>query len=410
MKLLIVDDAKETRDALNNIIKLKIDDSYEIKEAENGLEALGIVESFKPDIVLTDILMPKMDGIRFAKLLKSQNETKHIFVTAITGLSGEEQIQKIYSSGIDFYISKPFQLDDIVARLKVITSLISKKKPFSSDKVQVRNAFKDKEVKRYYVTFNISQEDDMFLIFEYFCHHDFYCDSITLKDLMVFLIKAYRKLENTVSFDFILEESDNYLYMSVTNDLFRISLEEVFKNSTVFEYKSSEDIFSLRIALKSFVIHHAKSEEPKKYPYQHEMLSAQDLMLMSSDELDEYVNEVHEALEEYKALREGETLYTESIRFVLLNLFDQYTGLFKKIPEFDRVSFALQNIAIRIKQCKPHEMAVTHHGDFFSKIEQLNHCIEMWTEHLIVEKDAQDIHYLDYDIMNICASLEEIFI
>ena len=214
MRILIVDDAKEIRESLRNIIKVKINDTYEIEEAEDGLEALGLVESFKPDIVLTDILMPKMDGIRFTSILKSQSETKHIFVAAITGLSGEEQIEKIYASGVDFYIAKPFQLDDIIARLKVITSLITQKSSIPDLKPSVvYNCFKDERIKRYFVTFSIAQEDDIFLIFDYFTNQDIRYNSIILKDFMVALVKTYRKMDaKNKIFDLIIEESD-YIYI-----------------------------------------------------------------------------------------------------------------------------------------------------------------------------------------------------
>jgi len=353
MKILIVDDEKETRESLHNIIKVKINQAYEVMEAEDGLEALGMIDSFKPDIVLTDILMPNMDGIRFTSILKSQPQTKHIFVAAITGLSGEEQIQKIYASGVDFYISKPFQLDDIVARLKVITSLITHKSFIPTEKPSiVYNCFKDEYIKHYYVTFSISQEDDIFLIFDYFSNQNTTYNSILLKDFMVTLIKTYRSMDTKNKiFDLIVEESESYIYITVRDEYFMRAIEMlVDKHSTILEYAKNKNAFSFRVNMVSLLDNSKTSTHDKSNIYQNELISATELMRVSSDDIQEYVDELKDALDEYRLLCGGDNTYNELLNLTLVNLFDQYTKLFKKVPEFDRVSIALQSIAVLIKE------------------------------------------------------------
>ena len=254
MKILIVDDAKKTRESLYNIIKIKINSSYEIAEAEDGLEALGLVESFKPDIVLTDILMPKMDGIRFTAILKSQTATKHIFIAAITGLSGEEQIQKIYASGVDFYIAKPFQLDDIVARLKVITSLIKNKNRLNNSSqnkkpTDIHNTYLDEKIKHYYITFSIVKEDDIFLLFDYFSNQDVLYNSILLKDFMVTLLKVYKNMDNNnKTFDLIVEESSQFVYITIKDTYFITAMDKFLNKKNISsQYKKNKESVSFRI-------------------------------------------------------------------------------------------------------------------------------------------------------------------
>jgi len=411
MKILIVDDAKETRESLHNIIKVKINATYEIAEAQDGLEALGLVDSFKPDIVLTDILMPKMDGIRFTSLIKSQAQTKHIFVAAITGLSGEEQVQKIYASGVDFYIAKPFQLDDIVARLKVITSLITHKSSIPDAKPSVvYNVFKDEKIKHYYTTFSISQEDDIFLIFDYFSKQNVKYNSIILKDFMVTLVKTYRKMliENK-DFDLIIEESDRFIYVTVRDESFIKAIEKlVDKHNNLLEYSRNQNAFSFRIDIVSF-IDNSKKVLNEVNKYQNELMSASELMIISSDDILDYVNELQEALLDYRSLCSDDNSYNASLHLILMNLFDQYTRLFKKIPEFDRVSIALQSVALLIQDSKMKKFDKAKNTQMIRHLNELSITIELWIEHVIIKQDSADIHYNDHKIMSNCRLIEKDF-
>ena len=412
MKILIVDDAKETRESLHNIIKVKINALYEIAEAEDGLEALGLIESFKPDIVLTDILMPKMDGIRFTSIIKSQPQTKHIFVAAITGLSGEEQVEKIYASGVDFYIAKPFQLDDIIARLKVITSLITHKSHIPDLKPSViYNCFKDEHIKHYYVTFSITQEDDIFLIFDYFSNQNISYNSILLKDFMVTLVKTYRRMDiKDKAFDLIIEESESFIYVTVRDDDFMKSIELfVDKHNSIVEYARNKHAFSFRINIVSFINNNNDIRKGNINRYQNELISAKELMTISSDDIQDYVGEVYEALKEYQALCNDDNTYNESLHLTLVNLFDQYTRLFKKVPEFERVTIALQSVAILIQKNKIKKFTKSENTEILSYLKELNINIDSWIKDVIVNQDSSDIHYSDYKIMSNCRLIEKYF-
>jgi len=412
MKILIVDDAKETRESLHNIIKMKINSSYEVAEAEDGLEALGIVDSFKPDIVLTDVLMPKMDGIRFTSILKSQSETKHIFVAAITGLSGEEQVEKIYASGVDFYIAKPFQLDDIVARLKVITSLITHTSSIPDIKpTVVYNCFKDEYIKHYFTTFSILQENDIFLIFDYFSKQDIQYNSIILKDFMVTLVKTYRKMETKDKvFDLIIEESEMYIYITVRNASFIAAIEQlVDKHSSLLEYKRTTQAVSFRINITSFIQDKKTTLKNSENRYQNELMSATELMIISSDDLEVYVGEVQEALLDYRSLCNDDNTYNNSLRLTLITLFDQYTRIFRKVPEFDRVSIALQSVELLIKNAKSKKFTKAENTQLIRHIEELNITVERWIKDVIINQDTQDVHFCDSKIMSNSRLIEDDF-
>ena len=89
MNILITEDDKETREALKNIILYSIDETITVFEADNGAEALEIIEDNTIDILLTDIMMPTMDGFELITRVKNSESLKHIFIAAITGLSGD---------------------------------------------------------------------------------------------------------------------------------------------------------------------------------------------------------------------------------------------------------------------------------------------------------------------------------
>ncbi len=105
-QLLIVEDNDELRSFLLNHLQA----CYNVTAAANGKEALEAIADSMPDIIITDIAMPQMDGYTLVKLLKADPDTAHIPVIMLTA-KGEEQDSIIgYQSGIINYITKPFNL------------------------------------------------------------------------------------------------------------------------------------------------------------------------------------------------------------------------------------------------------------------------------------------------------------
>ncbi|WP_298474579.1 two-component regulator propeller domain-containing protein [uncultured Maribacter sp.] len=105
--LLIVDDNSEIR----GFIKDVLEDYYTIYEAENGEKGLEIVNQILPNIVISDVLMPVMDGIEFCKNIKSNKETSHIPVIILTAKTSQENELESLQIGADDYIRKPFDIE-----------------------------------------------------------------------------------------------------------------------------------------------------------------------------------------------------------------------------------------------------------------------------------------------------------
>lgn len=110
--VLIVEDEREIHSFLNELLKEK----YKTLNANNGLEALEIIKQEIPDIIITDIMMPKMDGIELCKKVKSDIKTCHIPVIMLTAKSSIIHRIEGLESGANSYIPKPFYPDHILVR------------------------------------------------------------------------------------------------------------------------------------------------------------------------------------------------------------------------------------------------------------------------------------------------------
>ncbi|WP_282133481.1 two-component regulator propeller domain-containing protein [Cellulophaga baltica] len=114
--LLIVDDNPDIR----SFIKRGLGESYYIYEAENGEKGLELANKFMPNIIITDLMMPVMDGIELCNKLKSAKETSHIPVVMLTAKTSQEKEIEGLKTGADAYIRKPFDLELLELKLSNI--------------------------------------------------------------------------------------------------------------------------------------------------------------------------------------------------------------------------------------------------------------------------------------------------
>ncbi len=113
--ILIADDNSENLQFLGNLL---IKNGYDTGVAQDGLVALEFVENEKPDLVLLDIMMPKMDGYKVCEKLKAGKVTKHIPVIFLTAKTEIEDISKGFEVGGVDYLTKPFNTIELLARVK----------------------------------------------------------------------------------------------------------------------------------------------------------------------------------------------------------------------------------------------------------------------------------------------------
>lgn len=114
-KVLIVDDAPFIREILLNFLETK-KEFGEIKEAENGEEAVDFFKSFQPDVIFMDIVMPKLSGIEATKQIRELNSKTPII--GLSTLDHGDVINRMLKAGATTFVRKPFDLNDLDAALK----------------------------------------------------------------------------------------------------------------------------------------------------------------------------------------------------------------------------------------------------------------------------------------------------
>jgi signal transduction histidine kinase/DNA-binding response OmpR family regulator len=113
-KILIVDDQKDNRDLLVTLLEPL---GFPIRQAENGKEALKIVEEWSPHAVLMDMLMPEMDGYEATRCIKTTEKNSGIRVIAVTASAFEDEEKKVLATGVDGYIRKPLRAEELLGML-----------------------------------------------------------------------------------------------------------------------------------------------------------------------------------------------------------------------------------------------------------------------------------------------------
>jgi two-component system, OmpR family, phosphate regulon response regulator PhoB len=116
-KILVVEDNEQIAALLN--FKLK-HSGFEVVHAENGKLGLEAVRTNPPDLIILDVMMPVMNGLEMLKILKNDDGIKTIPVILLTALANEWEIVEGLELGADDYITKPFKVQEFVARVRAV--------------------------------------------------------------------------------------------------------------------------------------------------------------------------------------------------------------------------------------------------------------------------------------------------
>jgi CheY-like chemotaxis protein len=119
-KLLLVDDNHDILD----LLEVFLYEDFEIASVLNGFEGLKTSEDLLPDLIITDIMMPVMDGIKFLNNLRKNRKTSQIPVVAITSFAKKLNVKSLLNMGFNGVVSKPFNREAI---LEVINNVLNKK-------------------------------------------------------------------------------------------------------------------------------------------------------------------------------------------------------------------------------------------------------------------------------------------
>lgn len=153
LKVLIVEDHDDYR----AFLKENLEEEYKVYEAANGADGWKKALSGHPDIIVTDLQMPHMDGIEFAQKIKSDKRTGHIPVIFLTAQSGEEiQLQSLKTGASD-YLTKPFQPDILKLKIKNLAQLNKISKETYSQRVNVQATAVEAESEKEKMLLEIAQ-------------------------------------------------------------------------------------------------------------------------------------------------------------------------------------------------------------------------------------------------------------
>ena len=183
--VLVVEDNKD----FNRLICNFLQQHYQIISANNGVEAIKLLQHHNIDLVVSDIMMPQMDGIEFCNRVKTQIETSHIPVILLTALSSNKNLIAGLDKGADAYITKPFDEDVL---LKQIENILKQRQ-------RIRENFSKQFTSE--STLEVGSLDSFFLnrvksvIEKQVSKEDFGIDTLT-KELMISRSQLHRKIKS----------------------------------------------------------------------------------------------------------------------------------------------------------------------------------------------------------------------
>jgi DNA-binding response OmpR family regulator len=114
-KVLIIDDEADLVETIRFPLELE---GFQVLAAYNGEEGLNQARSENPDLILLDLMLPKLDGYKICRLLKFDDRYKHIPIFMLTAKTQEKDKILGKETGADEYLTKPFDIDELVTKIK----------------------------------------------------------------------------------------------------------------------------------------------------------------------------------------------------------------------------------------------------------------------------------------------------
>lgn len=113
-KLIVIDDEPQIRGLLREFFS----DHFEVTVGATGKEAVELSKRIRPDIILMDIMMPELDGVAACDQIRQNPETRHIPILILTAANTSLERMRAFNLGADDFISKPFEIEEVLTRLK----------------------------------------------------------------------------------------------------------------------------------------------------------------------------------------------------------------------------------------------------------------------------------------------------
>lgn len=136
LRVLIVDDDPTALILMETLLGVTL--GHKVYSASNGQQAIAIALEVKPQIVVTDWLMPIMDGLEFCRTLRAAEWGQTMYIIMLTGVSTEEDISKAFEAGVDDYVSKPINSRALRARMRAAWHYVKLLESWERDRAQLK--------------------------------------------------------------------------------------------------------------------------------------------------------------------------------------------------------------------------------------------------------------------------------
>lgn len=117
-KILLIDDTHVLARSLADLLSME---GYDVLIAASAIKALAVVPQFQPDLIITDLIMPEMDGLEFTRHFKSLNSSQSIPVIILTADTNEKNRSNAAQAGADLLLYKPFNYDALITHIANLT-------------------------------------------------------------------------------------------------------------------------------------------------------------------------------------------------------------------------------------------------------------------------------------------------
>ncbi|MDD2448661.1 MAG: response regulator [Sulfurimonas sp.] len=447
LRLLIADDDEYDRLVLRETcINLNY---FELKDAADGLETVEITESWRPHIILMDIMMPKMDGIEASQIIKERYP--QIIIMIVTGVFDSSVEDKMRAIGIDVYVHKPinkelirFELQNVVLAFHLGLSNFKEK-----TKKIILNPF-NSDIPSYKTIFDIVNTDTM-MEFGLWLFDRYKSKFTTLSSKFDKVIKLFYKLmiegtRNGKTLTIIVEESYEEFYITIKFDK-AITLEQKTLDM-LSEFGTDviilENIFCARLSKpkeeEEIVVQEIPTQvQIKNAPVedmqsQHKTQSVKEVRVMKENEKElmhqsfihktsasDYVAEVGDILDDILELSSIDDEWREGLNLIevepseknLIHFVDAvlyvYVRVINSLFEFTALAYALTSLGSFIKDnAKIVSEDKSKIKTMIMLFEHLGEDLTSWREHIFVLQDTEDIHYLDSSFFSSCMQIEGI--
>ncbi|MGH8355282.1 MAG: response regulator [Pseudomonas sp.] len=118
LRVLVIEDSPQNSLLIKTVLELA---RHTVLQAATAAEGLALARAERPDIIVSDILLPDMSGLELAQILKADPSTRAIPLLALTALAMQGDRERVLAAGLDAYLSKPFDYKELLAELERLT-------------------------------------------------------------------------------------------------------------------------------------------------------------------------------------------------------------------------------------------------------------------------------------------------